>query len=105
MKFIVEIRNNGSIWLTSNEVDLTTCAFNLFQFEKGNWFIEISTKQNNEDSQESEDVLLIQISKDGKKLFINNQEITDSTTIENDHYSIYIEKDIEESELTQETSN
>jgi hypothetical protein len=96
MKFIVEIRDNGSIWLTSDEIDLTTCAFNLFQFEKGNWFIEISTKQNNENGQEFEDVLLIQITNDGKRLFIDGQEIIDSTTIENNHYSIYVEKDTEE---------
>jgi hypothetical protein len=100
MKFIVEIRDNGSIWLTSDEIDLTTCAFNFFQFQQGNWFIEISTKQNNEDSQEFEDVLLIQITNDGRRLFIDNQEITDTVTIENDHYSIYIEKYTEEFELS-----
>jgi hypothetical protein len=98
MKFKVEVRSNGSIWLVS-ESGLTTCAFNLFQFQYGKWFIEINVKQNNKD-QEFEDILLIQITNNGKNLFINNQEITDTATIENDHYSIYTEKYAEELELT-----
>lgn len=89
MEFKVEIRNDG-IWLTS-EFGLTTCAINFFQFQYGKWFIEINVKPNNED-QEFEDILFIRILNDGNDLFIDNYQIAETTTIENDHYSIYLEK-------------
>jgi hypothetical protein len=89
MEFKVEIGSNG-IWLTS-EFGLTTCALDFFQFQYGKWFIEITVKQDSEE-QEFEDVLIIKIMNDGKSLFINDYEITETTTINNKHYSIYLEK-------------
>lgn len=90
MEFKVEIRNDNSIWFTS-EFGLTACTFTFFQFQYGKWLVEISIKQNTEE-QEFEDVLFIQIMNNGNDLFISNYQITGTTTIENDHYSIYFEK-------------
>jgi glutathione synthase/RimK-type ligase-like ATP-grasp enzyme len=88
MEFRIEIRNDG-IWITS-EFRLTICSLDFLQFQYGSWFIEINVKPNVED--EFEDILFIRIINDGKRLFIGDYEITETTTISNNHYSIYFEK-------------
>jgi hypothetical protein len=88
MEFKLDLRNDGSIWFTS-EFGLTTCSQEFFQFQYGKWFIEINVKPISEDF---EDILIIQIMNDGKQLFIGDYEITGTMTIENNHYSIYFEK-------------